>query len=81
MPAHIKAMLTAVNLSIPISKRALVLGTWQGVFLWEHRRATKKKANSIECCGSLTRLLLLLANVIHPAFMTLGIQYHTRKIV
>jgi len=39
MPAHIKAALTAVNLSIPISGGRLVLGTWQGIYLWEHRRA------------------------------------------
>ena len=51
MPAHIKAMLTAVNLSIPISKRTLVLGTWQGVFLWEHRRATKKRQIVLNVVG------------------------------
>ncbi len=38
MPAHIKAALTATSLGIPIMNGALVLGTWQGVFLWEHRR-------------------------------------------
>ena len=37
MPAHIKAALTATSLSIPIEGGRLVLGTWQGVFLWEHR--------------------------------------------
>lgn len=37
MPAHIKAMLTASSLSIPVLNGALALGTWQGVFLWEHR--------------------------------------------
>jgi secondary thiamine-phosphate synthase enzyme len=39
MPAHIKAALTASSLSIPIAGGRLALGTWQGVFLWEHRRA------------------------------------------
>ena len=38
MPSHIKAALTACSLSIPISKGKLVLGTWQGIYLWEHRR-------------------------------------------
>ena len=38
MPAHIKASLTATSLSIPILDGRLVLGTWQGIFLWEHRR-------------------------------------------
>lgn len=38
MPSHIKAALTAVSLSIPIVDGRLALGTWQGVYLWEHRR-------------------------------------------
>jgi secondary thiamine-phosphate synthase enzyme len=37
MPAHIKAALTATSLSIPIIDGELALGTWQGVYLWEHR--------------------------------------------
>ena len=37
MPAHIKGALTAVNLSIPVMDGKMVLGTWQGIFLWEHR--------------------------------------------
>ncbi|GAB2876993.1 secondary thiamine-phosphate synthase enzyme YjbQ [Microbulbifer echini] len=37
MPAHIKAALTASSLSIPFKKGHLMLGTWQGIFLWEHR--------------------------------------------
>ncbi len=37
MPAHIRSALTAVNLSIPIAHGKLVLGTWQGIYLWEHR--------------------------------------------
>ena len=37
MPAHIKAVLTATSLSIPIMDGRLVLGTWQGIYLWEHR--------------------------------------------
>jgi secondary thiamine-phosphate synthase enzyme len=39
MPSHIKAALTATSLSIPIVKGRLALGTWQGIYLWEHRRA------------------------------------------
>jgi secondary thiamine-phosphate synthase enzyme len=38
MPAHVKAMLTCVSLSIPIEHAELALGTWQGIYLWEHRR-------------------------------------------
>ena len=37
MPAHVRAALTAVQLSIPLSRGKLVLGTWQGIYLWEHR--------------------------------------------
>ena len=37
MPAHIKAALTATTLSIPIDAGHLTLGTWQGIYLWEHR--------------------------------------------
>jgi secondary thiamine-phosphate synthase enzyme len=38
MPAHIKCALTATHLSIPILNGRLALGTWQGIYLWEHRR-------------------------------------------
>jgi len=37
MPAHIKSALTATTLSIPVSRGRLALGTWQGIYLWEHR--------------------------------------------
>jgi secondary thiamine-phosphate synthase enzyme len=37
MPAHIKSVLTATSLSIPIVNQRLALGTWQGIYLWEHR--------------------------------------------
>ncbi len=38
MPSHVKAALTATSLSIPVIDGRLALGTWQGIFLWEHRR-------------------------------------------
>lgn len=38
MPAHVRTALTAVNLSIPVSGGRLALGTWQGIYVWEHRR-------------------------------------------
>ena len=37
MPAHIKTMLTATQVSIPFAAGKLLLGTWQGIYLWEHR--------------------------------------------
>ncbi len=39
MPAHIRSALTRVNLSIPVLGGGLGLGTWQGIYLWEHRTA------------------------------------------
>jgi secondary thiamine-phosphate synthase enzyme len=38
MPAHVRTALTSVNLSIPVVKGEPALGTWQGIYLWEHRR-------------------------------------------
>ena len=38
MPAHIRAALTSTSLSIPVTDGKLALGTWQGIYLWEHRR-------------------------------------------
>ena len=43
MPAHIKAALTASSLSIPIHESRLVLGQWQGIYLWEHRRRGSRR--------------------------------------
>jgi secondary thiamine-phosphate synthase enzyme len=43
MPAHIKAAITASSLSIPIYKSRLGLGTWQGIYLWEHRDAPQTR--------------------------------------
>lgn len=39
MPAHIRTALTTVNLSLPLKQGELALGTWQGIYLWEHRQA------------------------------------------
>jgi len=38
MPSHIRAALTSTTLSIPVVGGRLALGTWQGIYLWEHRR-------------------------------------------
>jgi secondary thiamine-phosphate synthase enzyme len=43
MPAHIKAALTATSISIPIHQKKLALGTWQGIYLWEHRRRGSRR--------------------------------------
>ena len=47
MPAHIKSVLTATSLSVPVVNGRLALGTWQGIFLWEHRH-----------CGSARRIVI-----------------------
>jgi secondary thiamine-phosphate synthase enzyme len=39
MPAHIRSALTEANLSLPLRDGEMALGTWQGIYLWEHRRA------------------------------------------
>ena len=39
MPAHVRSVLTQSDLNLPISAGACALGTWQGIYLWEHRRA------------------------------------------
>lgn len=43
MPAHIKAALTAATLTIPIVDGSLALGTWQGIYLWEHRSRPRRR--------------------------------------
>ncbi len=43
MPAHIKSALTATQLSIPYQHGELLLGTWQGIYLWEHRHYRGKR--------------------------------------
>jgi secondary thiamine-phosphate synthase enzyme len=43
MPSHIKAVLTQVSLSIPIVDGRLALGTWQGLYLWEHREHPSRR--------------------------------------
>ena len=43
MPAHIRTVLSGVSLSIPLMEGRLTLGTWQGVYLWEHRDAPHQR--------------------------------------
>lgn len=51
MPAHIRSALTATHLSIPIQDGRLVLGTWQGIFLFEHRRDTPERQIALHLVG------------------------------
>ena len=51
MPAHLRAALTRVQLSIPLSAGRLTLGTWQGVYLFEHRRAPHRRQLALHLLG------------------------------
>jgi len=51
MPAHVRSALTAVNLSIPVSRGRLGLGTWQGIYLWEHRLAPHSRSILLHFVG------------------------------
>ena len=51
MPAHVRTALTCVNLSIPIARGALTLGTWQGLYLWEHRTHPHRRTITLHCLG------------------------------
>jgi secondary thiamine-phosphate synthase enzyme len=51
MPSHIKSMLTEVSLSIPVRGGRMVLGTWQGVYLIEHRSAPHERNIALSFLG------------------------------
>lgn len=51
MPSHIRAVLTQTSLSIPIVGGRLALGTWQGIYLWEHRRAPHQRRVVVSVLG------------------------------
>ena len=51
MPAHLRAALTATTLSIPLAAGTLVLGTWQGIYLFEHRRAPHRRSIALHVSG------------------------------
>lgn len=51
MPAHLRAALTATSLSIPVVAGRPVLGTWQGIYLFEHRRAPHRRRIALHLIG------------------------------
>ncbi len=51
MPAHIRAALTQTQLTIPIAAGAMQLGTWQGLYVWEHRRAPHRREIALHLLG------------------------------
>ena len=52
MPAHVRAALTAVQISVPLSDGRLALGTWQGIYLWEHRIAPHRRELVLHLSGA-----------------------------
>jgi secondary thiamine-phosphate synthase enzyme len=51
MAAHVRTALTSVNVGIPVSDGRLVLGTWQGIYLWEHRLAPHQRTIVVHVIG------------------------------
>jgi secondary thiamine-phosphate synthase enzyme len=51
MPAHVRSILTANSLTIPVDRGRCDLGTWQGVYLWEHRTAPHRRRVTVSVLG------------------------------
>ena len=51
MPAHIKGALTTVQVAVPVMHGALALGTWQGIYLWEHRHSACVRSIIVNVMG------------------------------
>ena len=51
MPAHVRTALTTVHLAIPVIAGRLALGTWQGLYLWEHRRSAHRRRLVLHLLG------------------------------
>jgi len=52
MPAHVKSMLTGVSLQVPVREGALALGTWQGIYVAEHRARPHAREVVLQFIGS-----------------------------
>jgi secondary thiamine-phosphate synthase enzyme len=52
MPAHIRSALTHTSEQIPIARNRLVLGTWQGIYLWEHRQRSHQREIVVHISGN-----------------------------
>lgn len=51
MPAHVRSVLTATSLTVPVADGRPALGTWQGLYLWEHRSAPHRRRVTITLLG------------------------------
>jgi secondary thiamine-phosphate synthase enzyme len=51
MPAHVRSVLTNASLTLPVSDGRLALGTWQGIYLWEHRQQAHQRRLTVSLIG------------------------------
>lgn len=51
MPAHVRSVLTETSINIPVTHGKLMLGTWQGLYLWEHRTAPHQRRVTVTIVG------------------------------
>jgi secondary thiamine-phosphate synthase enzyme len=51
MPSHIRSALTQTHLSIPVAQGRMALGTWQGIYLFEHRRSAQRRSVVLQLMG------------------------------
>jgi secondary thiamine-phosphate synthase enzyme len=51
MPAHVRTILTQTSIGVPIANARLTLGTWQGLYLWEHRTSPHRRTVSVTVIG------------------------------
>lgn len=51
MPAHVRTMLSGADLTVPVQDRRCLLGTWQGLYLWEHRTASHIRRLTVTVLG------------------------------
>jgi secondary thiamine-phosphate synthase enzyme len=51
MPAHVRSVLTQTDLTLPVSNRRCGLGTWQGIYVWEHRTAPHRRRLTVTVNG------------------------------
>ena len=51
MPSHVRTVLTHSDLTLPVTDQRVMLGTWQGVYLWEHRHAAQRRRLVVTVCG------------------------------
>jgi secondary thiamine-phosphate synthase enzyme len=54
MPAHVRSVITQTELTLPITQGLLALGTWQGVYLWEHRHRGHQREITLTIHGSIS---------------------------